>query len=220
LVGAVKQRTYDHYLGQIRDVVKRMLEPGHGAELVALAAMPTVGPDGFPRSSTVESDVRHAGAGDPTGEVAARASDVERFPGAARDARYVGDDDSRVASTDDDEPTGRPFDVDLAAKQLQELFAALAEARGLMLRVAALDTALSRRRRQAERPAAGGSCLCCGRYVSGGVKDRLRGGLCSTDATAWYRYRSAASERGEFADSAVFLAQRRRQLGLAERSDA
>lgn len=197
----MKLRTYDHHLGQMLVVVQRLLVPGHGAALIALSLMPTTGGDGFPATTTGESDIRHAGAGDPTGEVASRVTDIEKFP------------NSKSDTGPDDEPTGRPFDVDLVANQLAELFATMAEARGLLLHIAVLDASIVRRGLPASRKASGGNCICCERIVSGAVGDRLRGGLCEADSTAWYRYRREATPG--FADSAVFLVQRRRHLGIA-----
>lgn len=210
--------TYDRCVEDCLWALARFAAPAQRDELLRLVDMPTAGPDGYPTSSMPESDVSHHGGGDPAGESVARSVDAANYPDAVRDARYAGPDDARVAASDDDEPSGRPFDGDLVAKLVDQVLAELIEARGLLVRSGRALGLLARRGDgRSGRQTTAGNCLVCDRPVSGAVDDRMRAGLCPSDSRAWYRFLHAASERGAFADPVEFRAWRRRTISPVTR---
>lgn len=58
-------------------------------------------------------------------------------------------------------------------------------------------------------PAGAGHCRCCGRWVPGTNKDRIRAGFCPADHKALLRWRTTASDPTAVE---VFIVDRRRQL--------
>lgn len=106
---------------------------------------------------------------------------------------------------------------DWVAEHLGEMFAAARRARLATAHARnAARLVEGRGDQRVGRQTTGGDCLACGRFVSGAVNDKLKGGYCQQNpgcSSAWQRFREAHEKAGSEASPVQFRKWRLAKLG-------